>query len=219
MIDPRVEIVLGRRILYREGCDSNVGGQVTVRSADGDGFWATGFSYFDQGGPDDVAKLGWDLEVLEGTFPLAAAMGAHRAVYQRRPDVGAVVHIHSPHVVAVASTGQVVGNYDITAVCFAGEQALYADDGVKPHSSVAKALGDGRVVLMQNHGALIASDTLPHAVIEAITLERCARIHLLALPTNAREIHPTELAAGRNTFRPHYLTQMWTSNVARTLSP
>lgn len=216
--DPRVEIAIGRRILFREGCDSNVGGQVTVRAADGDGFWATGFSYFDQGGPDDVARLDWDLQVVEGTFPLAPAMGAHRAVYQRRPDVQAVVHIHSPHVVALSATGDVVGNYDITAVCFAGEQALHADDGVRPHSSVAESLGDARVVLMKNHGALVASQSLPDAVVEAVTLERCARIHLLARAAGGTEILPAEVEAGRRAFRPHYLRQMWEANVARVLA-
>jgi L-fuculose-phosphate aldolase len=215
--DPRALVTIGRRILHREGCDSNVGGQVTLRSSDGRGFWATGFDYFDQGGPDDVALLGWELEVVEGDFPLAPAMGAHLAVYQRRPDVQAVVHIHSPHVVALSSTGEAVGHYDITAVCFTGEQAVHEDDGIRPHSSVAESLGDARVVLMRNHGALIASQSLPDAVIEAVTLERCARIHLLAKAAGGREILPAEVEAGRRNFRPHYLRNMWDANLARTL--
>jgi L-fuculose-phosphate aldolase len=216
--DARFQVVLGRRILFREGCDSHVGGQVTLRAEDGSGFWATGFCYFDQGGPEDVARLGWELEVLHGSFALAPAMGFHRAIYQRRPDVGAIVHLHSPHVVALSSTGQVVGNYDVTAVCFADEQATYLDDGIKPHVSVADALGGGRVVLMKNHGAIVASDTLPHAVVEAVTLERCARIHLLAQAAGGTEILPAEVAAGKVTFRPHYLRNLWEANVERVLA-
>jgi ribulose-5-phosphate 4-epimerase/fuculose-1-phosphate aldolase len=83
---------------------------------------------------------------------------------------------------------------------------------------VAETLGDGRVVLMRNHGALIASQSLPDAVVEAVTLERCARIHLLARAASGREIVPAEVAAGRRNFRPHYLRQMWEANVARVLA-
>ena len=62
--DIRFRIAASRRILYREGCDSNVGGHVSARADDhDDAFWVTGFEYFDQTTPDrvclmtDVAKL------------------------------------------------------------------------------------------------------------------------------------------------------------------
>lgn len=215
--DPRLEITLGRRILHREGCESHVGGQLTARAGDGSGFWATGFNYFDQGEPGDVARLGWRLEVLEGEFALAAAMSTHCLIYQRRPDVNAVVHLHSPYVTAFSSTGRTIGMYDVTAVCFAGEQAIYSDDGAKPHSSVVDCLGDARVVLMRGHGALVASDSVPHGVVEALTVERCAHIHLLASLVGGEEIPPAEVAAGRQNFRPHYLHNMWEANRARVL--
>jgi L-fuculose-phosphate aldolase len=215
--DPRLAITVARRILHREGCDSHVGGQVTARAADGSGFWATGFTYFDQGGPEDVALLDWELEVREGRFDLARAMGFHRAIYVSRPDVGAIVHLHSPHVTALSSLGRPVGMFDVTAVCFAGDQAVHADDGVRPHVEVAASLGDRRVVLMQNHGAIVASDSLPHAVVEAITLERCARIDLLASAAGGAEIAPAEVDAGHRNFRPLYLRNMWEANVARLL--
>jgi len=38
------KISAARRILYREGCDSNVGGHVSARATDeSDAFWVTGF--------------------------------------------------------------------------------------------------------------------------------------------------------------------------------
>lgn len=189
-----------------------------MRVEDGSGFWATGFSYFDQGGPDDVARLGWELDVVEGEFALAPAMGFHRAIYQQRSDVNAIVHLHSPYVTALSSTGGTVRNFDITAVCFTGEQTTHFDDGVTPHVAVAASLDDHRVVLMKNHGAIIASESLATAVIEAVTLERCARIHLLATAAGGTEILPEEVDAGRRNFRPHYLRHMWEANVERTLT-
>lgn len=217
-LDPRTAIAIGRRILFREGCDSHVGGQVSARDEAGRGFWATGFTYFDQGGPEDVALVDWDLGVVEGTFPLSRAMAFHSAIYRRRPDVQAIVHLHSPYVTALSSTGRPLGMYDVTAVCFADEQAVHADDGVRPHVAVADSLGDARVVLMQNHGAIVASGSVADAVVEAMTLERCARIHLLAEAAGGREIAPAEVTAGRRSFRPLYLRNAWEANVARVLA-
>ena len=46
--DIRWRISAARRMLHREGCDSNVGGHVSARAEDRDGaFWVTGFEYFD----------------------------------------------------------------------------------------------------------------------------------------------------------------------------
>ena len=59
--DIRFRIAAARRILYREGCDSNVGGHVSARADGEDAFWVTGFEYFDQTTPDRVCKLGFDL--------------------------------------------------------------------------------------------------------------------------------------------------------------
>ena len=44
-----------------------------------------------------------------------------------------------------------------------------------PHVDVADALGDKRVVLIKNHGAIVASQSIEDATIEAITLEKCGR--------------------------------------------
>jgi L-fuculose-phosphate aldolase len=212
--DVRQQLALGRAVLAAEGCFSNVGGQVTVRDGEGRGFWATGFDYFDDTEPEAVALLGWNLEVLQGRFALAPAMRTHLAIYQRRADVNAVVHLHSHHVTVLASTRQPLGMYSVTSVLFHDNQVLYADDGHKPHPSVAEELGSNRVALMANHGALIASESLERAIVEAVTLEECARTHLDCRAAGALEITPDEVAAGVRSFAPHYLQHRWAAAVA-----
>src|SRR6478735_2401537 len=151
--DLRFRIAAGRRILYREGCDSNVGGHVSARAEDGDGFWVTGFEYLDQTVAANVAKLDFDLNPLVGEHELSPAVNFHALIYRRRPDVNAIVHVHYHHI----------------SVLFHEEQATYFDDGVRPHTDVVDALGPAKhVVLMKNHGAIVASDSVENAVIEAI---------------------------------------------------
>lgn len=219
--DLRFRIAAGRRMLYRHECDSNVGGHVSARlPGDGgnggdDTFWVTEFEYLDETMPDGLARLDLDLNPVEGEHELSPAVNFHSLIYRLRPDVGAIVHLHSHHISVLSSTEQTVGMYNVAAVLFHEEQALYADDGHKPHTQVAHDLGDKRVILLKNHGAIVASDTLEHAVIEAITLESCAQYHLECVAAGGTEIALDEVIGGKAMYRKHYLGQMWRANYRR----
>jgi L-fuculose-phosphate aldolase len=213
--DIRFRIAAARRILYREGCDSNVGGHVSARAEGEDAFWVTGFEYFDQTTPDRVCKLGFDLSPIEGHMPFSPAVNFHARIYATRPDVGAIVHLHSHHVSVLSSTGRTVGMYNVASVLFHEEQATYFDDGIKSHLAVVDALADKRVVLMKNHGAIVASPTLESATIEAVMLEHCARLHLECEAAGGTEILEAEVVAGKAMYRKHFLPNMWEANVER----
>jgi L-fuculose-phosphate aldolase len=214
--DIRFRIAAARRMLYREGCDSNIGGHVSARAEDvDDAFWVTGFEYFDTTTPDRVCLLGFDLEPRVGELPLSPAVNFHARIYQVRPDVNAIVHLHSHYVSVLSSIERPVGMYNVVSVLFHDEQATYADDGVKSHLAVVDALGDNRVVLMKNHGAIVASDSLENATIEAMTLEVAARFHLECEAIGGTEIAEAEVVGGKGMYRKHYLPQMWAANMER----
>jgi L-fuculose-phosphate aldolase len=214
--DPATLVTVAGRILDREGCAPGVGGQISLRDPAGRGFWAVGFDLLGRIVPDRVALLDHDLQVRQGNIRLAAAMGAHARLYLRRPEVHAAIHLHSHHVSVLSSTGSIVGDYHVSAALFSGEQVVHTDDGTAPHSAVIDTLGDARVAIVRNHGAFLASDSLEHAVVEAVTLESCARIHLDCVAAGGTEMHPAEVEAGRRQFRPHYLDHMWAALLERT---
>ena len=211
----RFRIAAGRRMLYREGCDSNVSGHVSARATGDDGFWVTGFEYFDETTPANIAKLDFDLQPMVGAHELSPAVNFHALIYRLRPDVHSIVHVHSHYISVLSSLGVPVGMYNVAAVLFHDEQVTYFDDGHKLHTQVAHDLGDKRVALLKNHGAIVASDSLEHAVIEAITLEQCARYHLECVAAGGTEILHDEVVGGKAMYRKHYLQQMWTANYRR----
>jgi L-fuculose-phosphate aldolase len=214
--DIRFRIAAARRILYREGCDSNIGGHVSARAEDGeDAFWVTGLEYLDQTTPDRVCKLGWDLEARVGRMDMSPAVNFHARIYQNRPDVNGIVHIHSHWITVLSSVERLVKMYDVGAVLFQGDQTYYADDGVKAHVSVADALEDKRVVFMKNHGAIIASDSVENATIEAVMLEKSARYTIECEMLGATEIAPAEVDSGRRMYQKVFLPNMWKANVER----
>lgn len=213
--DIRFRIAAARRILYREGCDSTIGGHVSARSPAEDAFWVTGFEYFDQTTPDGVCNLGFDLDVREGEMALSPAVNFHARIYETRPDVEAIVHLHSHFISVLSSTGRTVGMYNAASVLFHDDQATYADDGVKSHLDVVDALGNKRVVLIKNHGAIVASQSLEQATIEAVVLEQAARYHLECEAIGGTEIVEAEVVAGKAAYQKHYLPGMWEANLAR----
>jgi L-fuculose-phosphate aldolase len=214
--DLRFRIAAARRMLYREGCDSNVGGHVSAREPGADTFWATGFEYFDQTTPDRVAKLDLQLQVVEGELSFSPALSFHARIYELRPDVNAIVHLHSHHLSVLSSVeGRTIGMYNVASVLFHDDQATYADDGHKSHVSVADALGGKRLVIIKNHGAIVASQSLESATIEALVAEQAARYHLECEAIGGTEIALDEVLSGRAMYFQHFIPNMWESNLSR----
>jgi L-fuculose-phosphate aldolase len=216
--DIRFRIAASRRILYREGCDSAVGGHVSARAEGEDAFWVSPFEYFDETVPTGIVKVGFDLRFLDGTGEASPAIQFHAAVYEERPDVNVVIHTHSHYASVVSSTERTIGMYNHEATIFYEDQAVFVEDGISPPvdgKRMAAVLGDRRVLLMKNHGVLIASQSLEHATIEAIMVERAARFHLECEAAGGTECSVEEVRAVGDLYRELYLRNMWAANMRR----
>jgi HCOMODA/2-hydroxy-3-carboxy-muconic semialdehyde decarboxylase len=118
----------------------------------------------------------------------------HAEIYRARPDVMAVVHSHSLAVVpfsivkgvpfrAVCHMGGFIG---ICAPVFeirdiAGEASDLLIRNGELGAGVARALGDGNVVLMRGHGSTVVGDRLKQAVFRAVYTENNARLQAEAM--------------------------------------
>jgi len=217
--DPRFKIAAARRILARNGCESRVAGHVSARAEGEDAFWVTPFEYFDETVPDRVIKVGMDLTLLEGDWEPSPAIRFHAGIYRARPDVNSVIHTHSHYVSLFATTRRTIGMYNVVSVLFFEDQALYEDDGethpVADPDLMSTALGDRRVLLMKNHGAVITSQSLENATIEACMLEVAAQYHIEAEAIGGSEFPDAEARRGREKYQKYFLLQMWDANFRR----
>ncbi len=135
----------------------------------------------------------------------------HVAVYEARPDVGAVVHTHQLIATAVG-----VGNVPIKplyqqASPFAPETPIFpsprlivtAEDG----HAVADCLGDRTALLLQGHGVVVAGPEVDSAVVNTVYLERTAIMQIIATivgtATPLREEDIRNLAADMARRAPH----------------
>ena len=106
---------------------------------------------------EDVCLVMPDGLLVEGPAP-SVELPMHLAVYAARPDVGAVVHTHSPRATADPPAPVAEG--------LSGTLELGA--------AVAAAAGDGHAVVMRDHGPVCFGASLAEALERAFELERRA---------------------------------------------
>ena len=216
--DLRFKIAATRRMLARNDCESAVAGHVSARVPGEDAFLVSPFEYFEETLPDRIIKVSFDLKLLEGDWEPSPAVRFHAGFYKARPDVNSVIHTHSHYVSLHATRRQTIGMYNVVSVLFYDDQALYEDDGTKPPVDpelMAAALGDKRVLLIKNHGAVICSQSLENAAIEAMQLEVAARYHIEAEQIGGSEFPELEAKRGRTSYHKYFLPQMWDANLRR----
>jgi ribulose-5-phosphate 4-epimerase/fuculose-1-phosphate aldolase len=164
--------------------------------------------------PDDMIEV--DLEgrnVTEGKIPEETPI--HAAVYQRRPDVNSVIHIH-PHYAIIPS----IAGRELITVChhgsiFGSVVPLYPDSqkivNFTQANRMAEILGAGRAVVMKGHGAVIADATVEAVFLAALHLEENARLLVEAsaigepIPLPAEELR----RAAASTFKPLSIEKSW----------
>lgn len=226
--DLRTDVALGCRILGAEGHGDLVWGHVSVRDPEGRGVWMKAASLgFDEVGPGNVLLLSREGTVLEGEGRRHAEYPIHTEVIAARPDVGAVVHTHAPHAVALAATGQALRPISHEATLFVppdvarftktADLILTGELG----RDVVEALGERNALLLVNHGIVTVGPDVPTAVMTAVLLERACRMQLLALGAGGWATWSDDeeaLAKRAHCYPPELLRQAW-SYLARRLAP
>jgi L-fuculose-phosphate aldolase len=209
----KFKIAASRRILARNGCESAVAGHVSARSSEGNAFWVSPFEYFDETLPNRLIEVDTNLNLLHGDWEPSPAIHFHAGIYNARADVNSVIHIHSHYLSVFATTRRTVGMFNARSALFYDDQALY--EGPVDVERIVKQLGSRRILLMKNHGAIIASQSLENATVEAFTLEEAARFHIEAEAIGGTEL-PHEVALrGRAQYQKYYLPNMWEANLRR----
>jgi ribulose-5-phosphate 4-epimerase/fuculose-1-phosphate aldolase len=128
----------------------------------------------------------------------------HRAMYGADPSFGAVVHLHSAYATAVSCLEDVDPRDAVppltpylTMRAGAVRSIPYVAPGDPAAAApIARAVGDGAsVLLLQNHGSLVAAPTLDAAAAVAEELEESCRLVLLTAGLAVRPLSPSQRAA------------------------
>lgn len=218
--DIRFKLAAARRMLYREGCDSGSAGHVSARDPGDDFFWTSPMEYFDETLPANLVKLDLQMNPIDGDRDAASpAVSFHAAVYRKRPDVNAIVHHHGHFTTVLSSTERMVEPWSTTASLFLGRQSLYREDlGVSPaleDERIADSLGDKAVLLIKNHGCVVAAESMEATAVLAFTLEACARLHLDSLAAGGTPMGAHEGNWLKEQMTRYFLPETWKAQLRR----
>ncbi|WP_328320089.1 L-ribulose-5-phosphate 4-epimerase [Kribbella sp. NBC_00382] len=159
----------------------------------------SGISYDDLT-PGSVVVCDLDGNLVEGDLAPSSDTAAHAYVYRARPDVGGVVHTHSPYATAWAARNEAIPCV-LTAMAdeFGGEIpvgpfALIGDDSIG--RGIVETLAGSRspAVLMRNHGVFTIGKDPRAAVKAAVMCEDVARtVHLARTAGDPLPIDPEHI--------------------------
>lgn len=190
--DLRAEIVKWAKSLFDRGLTGGTSGNISARLPDGRFLVTPTGSCFGFLEPDRLSCVGHDWQHISGDAP-TKEMPLHRAFYAARPNLGAVVHLHSTYATALsllADTGIENAVPPITpyAVMRLGRVPLLpyfppADPemGVAVEAALDNTgRSNGAVgILLANHGPVVAASTLLSAVSAIEELEETAKLSVL----------------------------------------
>ena len=180
----RGELVDGLRRIAAAGLVLGTAGNASARDRESGLIAVSPASLpYDAMAPEDVCVVGPDGAVLEGGRP-SVELPMHLAIHARRPDVGGIVHTHSPYATAVALVADEIPATIPEQAATAGGPvpvAPYAPTGQPDMAdAVLAAAGDRWAAVVRNHGPVCLGRTLVEALACAFAVEEAARIYALA---------------------------------------
>ncbi len=134
--------------------------------------------------PDMLVVTDFEGQKISGERDPSSELPMHLAVYERRPDVTAVVHAHPPVATGFAVAGIPLDRAVLAEVITTLGSIPIADYGTPSTHELADAVGkyikihDG--LLLANHGAITVSGSLMSAYYKMETVEHFARISVVA---------------------------------------
>ncbi len=173
MADPRADLIASARAMRPAGLNRGTAGNLSVRHGAGFYITPTGMPY-DALVPDDIPLLALDGS-HQGRRKPSSEWRFHRDLYARRPEVGAVLHAHSPFAVSLACLRRDIPPFHYMIARFGGDTIRCADYAIfgSPELSTAAmhAMAGRKGCLLANHGLLIAGRDLDEALALAVELE------------------------------------------------
>jgi len=177
---------IAHRVVASGAISANGHGNVSVRVPGAEEMYFTAGPSLRGHPASAVTRVGLDGTLLEGDLPpvQGAVVAMHTAMYQDHPDVGCVVHTHSPYATAHAVAQRPIGCW-IEAMAMFGLADGVPVAGYGPRGS-AEAVANIRravipgvpAVLLANHGVLIFHRTPDLAILAGSVVEEAAQAGL-----------------------------------------
>lgn len=178
----------------RRGLNQGTSGNVSARLGDGMLITPSGVPY-DALRPEDLVPVD-----AHGHWPARQKPSSewhfHRAILQARPELNAVVHVHSIYASVIAIQGRDIPALHYMVAAAGGNSircAPYATFGTEQLSRYAvEALQDRQACLLANHGMIAAGPDLARALWLTEEVELLAQQYVLSLQIGGPQLLSNE---------------------------
>tara|TARA_B100000609_G_C17214481_1_gene435819 strand:- start:267 stop:887 length:621 start_codon:yes stop_codon:yes gene_type:complete len=202
-IKTRDLIVQMAKSLFDRGLTFGSSGNISVRVEDGWLMTPTGCSMGNIE-PEKISKLDINGNLISGDPPTKESF-LHLAMYEKRPQDSAVVHLHSTHSVAVSCLDEInpknvlppITAYYVMRIGTLPLIPYFPPGDIKLAKVVREMASEHHAVLLANHGPVVSGKSLQDAVYATEELEETAKLFLLLQGHKTRFLNSSEEAALR----------------------
>jgi len=184
LLHPADQIVMIMERIYRYGMTTTSGGNISILDDNGD-IWITP-SGIDKGSlrRNDIIRVKPDGSI-EGIHKPSVELPFHEMIYQKRPDIKAIIHAHPPALVAFSIVRQIPNTRLIPNVHLICGQVGIAEYGLPGSRDLSKKIAAQfekgfKTVILENHGVVTGGKNLFEAFMAFETLDFCAKLELKA---------------------------------------
>jgi ribulose-5-phosphate 4-epimerase/fuculose-1-phosphate aldolase len=202
----RERIVDIGRSLYSRGLSPGSSGNISARLEDGWLLTPTN-SCLGELDPASLSKLDWNGNLISGAKP-SKEYFLHLAMYQKRRQSGAIVHLHSSYAAAISCLDGLdpascippitpyfvmrVGKLPLIPYFRPGDKALAKE--------IAKQADKNAAVLLANHGPVVSGNDLDSAMYAMEELEETSKLMLLLQGQKIRILDKSQIQELCDTF-------------------
>ena len=168
MLERQKEIVVEvGKYLFERGFTQLSGGNISVRDPQTNlvAIKPSGVAYGVMK-PEDIIIVDINGNVVEGSLSPSIETGMHTGVYRNRPDVNAVIHCHTPYVIAWSLKND--GAIKVAPLEGAGSPNLA--------KAAVETLGPDYAIGLKGHGLLACGPDMKWALEAALVTEDAAKI-------------------------------------------
>lgn len=139
--------------------------------------------WYDTLRPEDVCLVEPEGTLVEGPAP-SSELPMHLGVLAARPEVGAVVHTHSPYATALSRVLEEIPVVEPELAMLVGGPVPVAEPAPSGDAALGEAVlagaGERRATVVRDHGPVCFGADLAGALACAFAVEENARIYALA---------------------------------------
>jgi L-ribulose-5-phosphate 4-epimerase len=211
-------LALACRILAMQGHNDLIYGHVSALSETPGQYWIKGSGIgLEEVSEDDLVLIDFDGNVISGKRKRHNEFPIHSEVYRTHPEIRCVIHTHPLYSTLIASSEHRLLPITNMSCAFyppainkfeeSSDLIVTAEQGI----AVTKLLGEHKIVLLRNHGIVVAGNSVEETCIRGVLLEHSAKAQVTAAAMGAFSwaTDADALLKRKRFYRPDAMINLW----------